>query len=92
VEEPVHEQDQASTTGPDSTYATKGTLVRLGYYGKRFGRWPSFAKASAEYWRGPAMAALTFSKHPETNRTLAEVLLTTGFVIVAAGHMIKLSP
>src|ERR1700741_4740170 len=33
VEEPVHEQDQVSTTDPDSTYATKGnTPVRLGYY------------------------------------------------------------
>jgi hypothetical protein len=33
VEEPVHEQDQVSTTDPDSTYATKGgTLSRLGYY------------------------------------------------------------
>jgi transposase len=33
VEEPVHEQDQVSTTDPDSTYATKGgTLARLGYY------------------------------------------------------------
>ena len=33
VEEPVHEQDQVSTTDPDSTYAAKGgTLARLGYY------------------------------------------------------------
>src|SRR3984893_13801323 len=33
VEEPVHEQDQVSTTDPNSTYATKGgTPVRLGYY------------------------------------------------------------
>jgi hypothetical protein len=33
VEEPVHEQDQVSTTDPDSTYATKGgTPTRLGYY------------------------------------------------------------
>jgi len=33
VQEPVHEQDQVSTTDPDSTYATKGgTPVRLGYY------------------------------------------------------------
>jgi len=33
VEEPVHEQDQASTTDPDSTYATKdSTPARLGYY------------------------------------------------------------
>src|ERR1700728_3278624 len=33
VEEPVHEQDQVSTTDPDSTYATKGgTPPRLGYY------------------------------------------------------------
>jgi transposase len=32
-EEPVHEQDQVSTTDPDSTYATKGgTPARLGYY------------------------------------------------------------
>jgi transposase len=31
VEEPVHEQDQVSTTDPDSTYATKGgTPARLG--------------------------------------------------------------
>ena len=31
--EPVHEQDQVSTTDPDSTYATKGgTPARLGYY------------------------------------------------------------
>ena len=30
---PVHEQDQVSTTDPDSTYATKGgTAARLGYY------------------------------------------------------------
>jgi hypothetical protein len=29
----VHEQDQVSTTDPDSTYATKGgTPARLGYY------------------------------------------------------------
>jgi hypothetical protein len=35
VEEPVHQQDQVSTTGPDSTYATKGgTPARLGYYDK----------------------------------------------------------
>src|SRR3954452_9048922 len=33
VEEPVHEQDQVSTTDPYSTYATKGgTPARLGYY------------------------------------------------------------
>ncbi len=33
VEEPVHEQDQVSTTDPDSTYATKGGVpARLGYY------------------------------------------------------------
>ena len=33
VEEAVHEQDQISTTDPDSTYATKGgTPARLGYY------------------------------------------------------------
>jgi Transposase DDE domain len=33
VGEPVHEQDQVSTTDPDSTYATKGgTPARLGYY------------------------------------------------------------
>jgi hypothetical protein len=33
VEEPVHEQEQISTTDPDSTYATKGgTPARLGYY------------------------------------------------------------
>jgi transposase len=33
VEEPVHEQDQISTTDPDSTYATKGGMpARLGYY------------------------------------------------------------
>jgi len=33
VAEPVHEQDQVSTTDPDSTYATKGgTPARLGYY------------------------------------------------------------
>jgi transposase len=32
-EEPVHEQEQVSTTDPDSTYATKGgTPARLGYY------------------------------------------------------------
>jgi hypothetical protein len=32
VEEPAHEQDQVSTTDPDSTYATKGgTPARLGY-------------------------------------------------------------
>jgi hypothetical protein len=33
AEEPVHEQDQVSTTDPDSTCATKGGApVRLGYY------------------------------------------------------------
>src|ERR1700686_3452023 len=33
MQEPVHEQDQVSTTDPDSTYATKGgTPARLGYY------------------------------------------------------------
>src|SRR6476660_3962860 len=33
VEKPVHQQDQVSTTDPDSTYATKGgTPARLGYY------------------------------------------------------------
>jgi hypothetical protein len=33
VEEPVHQQDQVSTTDPDSTYITKGgTPARLGYY------------------------------------------------------------
>ena len=33
VEEAVHEQEQVSTTDPDSTYATKGgTPARLGYY------------------------------------------------------------
>jgi hypothetical protein len=29
VEEPVHEQDQVSTTDPDSTYATKGGTPKL---------------------------------------------------------------
>jgi len=37
-------------------------------------------------------AALTFSTHPETNRALAEVLLTTGFVIVAARVHDKTKP
>src|ERR1700722_14298564 len=33
TQEPVHEQEQVSTTDPDSTYATKGgTPARLGYY------------------------------------------------------------
>src|ERR671923_1630045 len=33
AEEPVHQQDQVSTTDPDSTYATKGgTPARMGYY------------------------------------------------------------
>src|ERR1700758_2715624 len=33
TEEPAHQQDQVSTTDPDSTYATKGgTPARLGYY------------------------------------------------------------
>jgi len=33
LEEPVHQQDQVSTTDPDSTYATKGGMpARLGYY------------------------------------------------------------
>jgi hypothetical protein len=33
AEEPVHKQEQVSTTDPDSTYATKGgTPARLGYY------------------------------------------------------------
>jgi len=33
VEEPAHQQDQVSTTDPDSTYATKGgTPARMGYY------------------------------------------------------------
>jgi hypothetical protein len=33
TEEPVHEQEQVSTTDPDSIYATKGgTPARLGYY------------------------------------------------------------
>jgi len=33
TEEPVHQQDQVSTTDPNSTYATKGgTPARLGYY------------------------------------------------------------
>jgi len=33
TEEPVHQQEQVSTTDPDSTYATKGgTPARLGYY------------------------------------------------------------
>src|SRR6476660_1120300 len=33
TEEPVHEQDQVSTTDPDATYATKGGIpARMGYY------------------------------------------------------------
>ncbi len=33
TEEPVHQQDQVSTTDPDSTYATKGGIpARMGYY------------------------------------------------------------
>src|SRR5246500_5063750 len=33
TEEPVHEQDQISTTDPDATYATKGGIpARMGYY------------------------------------------------------------
>src|SRR6201984_767458 len=33
TEEPVHKQDQVSTTDPDSPYATKGgTPARMGYY------------------------------------------------------------
>ncbi len=33
LQEPVHKQEQVSTTDPDSTYATKGgTPARLGYY------------------------------------------------------------
>jgi hypothetical protein len=33
TEEPVHQQEQVSTTDPDATYATKGgTPARMGYY------------------------------------------------------------
>ena len=33
TEEPVHQQEQVSTTDPDATHATKGgTSARLGYY------------------------------------------------------------
>ena len=33
MEEPVHQQDEVSTTDPDSTYITKGGIpARLGYY------------------------------------------------------------
>jgi transposase len=33
TEEPVHQQDQVSTTDPDATYATKGGIpARMGYY------------------------------------------------------------
>jgi transposase len=33
IQEPIHQQDQVSTTDPDSTYATKGgTPARMGYY------------------------------------------------------------
>ena len=33
IEEPVHQQEQVSTTDPDATYATKGGMpARLGYY------------------------------------------------------------
>ena len=32
IEPPVPQQDQISTTDPDSTYATKGGPARLGYY------------------------------------------------------------
>ena len=32
VEPPVPQQEQVSTTDPDSTYATKGGPARLGYY------------------------------------------------------------
>jgi hypothetical protein len=33
IDEPIHQQDQVSTTDPDSTYATKGGMpARLGYY------------------------------------------------------------
>ena len=32
VEEPIPQQEQVSTTDPDSTYATKGGPARLGYY------------------------------------------------------------
>jgi transposase len=41
VEEPVHEQDQVSTTDPDSTYATKG-----GFCSRRF----SFAACWLSSW------------------------------------------
>src|SRR2546429_9059052 len=33
TKEPVHQQEQVTTTDPDSTYATKGgTPARMGYY------------------------------------------------------------
>ena len=36
VEEPTHEQEQVSTTDPDSTYATKGgTPARLAWHAHR---------------------------------------------------------
>jgi hypothetical protein len=41
VEEPVQQQEQVSTTDPDSTYATKGgTAARLGYLRQLSGRQP----------------------------------------------------
>src|ERR1017187_10019865 len=43
TEEPVHQQDQVSTTDPDSTYATKGgTAARLGYHGNYSTRNPDW--------------------------------------------------
>ena len=30
TEEPVHQQDRVSTTGPDATYATTGGTILLG--------------------------------------------------------------
>src|SRR4029077_7355023 len=38
TEEPVHQQDQVSTTDPDATYATKGGIpARMGYYDNYLG-------------------------------------------------------
>jgi transposase len=50
VEEPVHTQDEVSTTDPDSTYATKGgTPARLGYYDNYLVDNPSRAESLGQF-------------------------------------------
>jgi len=82
VEPPVPQQEQVSTTDPDSTYATKGGPARLGYYNNYLIDNSSCVMATPARLSHESLAARQMNRAPSAT-------LRIGAAYTCCGHYVR---